>query len=223
MVQSDALSRRPDLCPDNDTDNENMIMLPDNMFLNLIDMDLQQKIAMMDDLDGSAAEALKLLLETAPTSMTKGLEDWKIEMTNGQNILFFKGKNYIPRNMDLRREIVKSFHDHETAGHPGEIGTYNAVQQHYWWPGLRTFVKNYISGCGTCQQFKIDRSPAKPAYIPTEGAKSTRPFANCSMDLITDLPLADRHDSILVMVDQGLLKGVILIPCSKTLTSEETA
>ena len=44
-----------------------MIMLPDNMFLNLIDMDLQQKIMMMDDLDGSAAEALKLLLETAPT------------------------------------------------------------------------------------------------------------------------------------------------------------
>ena len=39
----------------------------------------------------------------------------------------------------------------------------------------------------------------------------------------TDLPLVDGHDSILVMVDQGLLKGVILIPCSKTLTSEETA
>ena len=102
MVQSDALSQLPDLCPDDDTDSENMIMLPDNMFLNLIDMDLQQKIAMTDDLDGSAAEALKLLLETVPTSMTKGLEDWKIEMTNGQNILFFKGKNYIPRNMDLQ-------------------------------------------------------------------------------------------------------------------------
>ena len=110
----------------------NMIMLPDKNFLNLIDMDLQQKITMTDDLDGSAAEALKLLLEMAPTSMTKGLEDWKIETTNGQNILFFKGKNYIPRNMVLQQEIVKSFHDHETAGHLGEIGTYNAVQQHYW-------------------------------------------------------------------------------------------
>ena len=32
------------------------------------------------------------------------------------------------------------FHDPETAGHPGEIATYNAVQQHYWWPGLKTFV-----------------------------------------------------------------------------------
>ena len=62
--------------------------------------------------------------------------------------------------------------------------------RNYWWPGLRTFVKNYVQleGCGICQQFKIDRTPSKPAYIPTEGATSTRPFANCSMDLITDLP-----------------------------------
>ena len=43
------------------------------------------------------------------------------------------------------------------------------------------------------------------------------------MDLITDLPLADGFDSILVMVDQGLLKGVILLPCNKMITSEDTA
>ena len=223
MVQSDALSRRPDLCPDEDKDNEDMIMLPDDMFLNLIDVDLQEKIAMSNDLDGNAAEALKLLLEKAPTPMTVGLEDWTIERTNGRNILFYKGKNYIPRNTELRRDIVKTFHDHETAGHPGEIGTYNAIRQHYWWPGLRTFVKNYVQGCGTCQQFKIDRTPSKPAYIPTEGAKSTRPFANCSMDLITDLPLAEGYDSVLVVVDQGLSKGVILVPCKKSITSEDTA
>jgi len=223
MIQSDALSRRPDLCPDDDTDNENITMLPDDMFLNLIDTELQNKIAMTDDLDTNAAEALKLLLESAPTAMTAGLDDWKVENANGRNILFYKGKNYIPRNTELRREIVKSFHDHETAGHPGEISTYNAVRQHYWWPGLRSFVKNYVQGCGTCQQFKIDRTPSKPAYLPTEGAKSLRPFANCSMDLITDLPLADGFDSILVVVDQGLSKGVILMPCNKTLTSEGTA
>jgi hypothetical protein len=223
MIQSDALSRRPDLCPDEDNDNEDIIMLPDDMFLNLIDMDLQRKITMSEDLDGNAAEALKLLLENAPTSMTTGLGDWTVDKSEGRNILFYKGKNYIPRNIELRREIVQNFHDHETAGHPGEIGTYNAVRQHYWWPGLRTFVKNYVQGCGTCQQFKIDRTPSKPAYIPTEGAKSLRPFANCSMDLITDLPLADGYDSILVVVDQGLSKGVILVPCNKTLTSEGTA
>ena len=43
------------------------------------------------------------------------------------------------------------------------------------------------------------------------------------MDLITDLPPEEGYDSILVMVDQGLSKGVILLPCNKTLTLEDTA
>ena len=223
MIQSDALSRRPDLCPEEDTDNKDIVMLPEEMFVNLIDVDLQERIAAANDLDGNAAEMLRLLLENAPKEMTMGLEDWELDNTDGRNILFYKGKNYIPRDAELRRDIVKTFHDHETAGHPGEMGTYNAVRQHYWWPGLRTFVKNYVQGCGTCQQFKIDRTPAKPAYIPTEGAKVTRPFAHCSMDLITDLPLVDGYDSILVVVDQGLSKGIILAPCSKTLNSTDTA
>jgi Integrase zinc binding domain len=80
------------------------------------------------------------------------------------------------------------YHDHETAGHPGELETYNGIRQNYWWPGLQTFVKNYVQGCGTCQQFKINRSPSNPAYIAIEGVNNTRPFAKCSMDLITDLP-----------------------------------
>ena len=226
MVQSDALSRRPDLCPDEDTDNEDIVMLPDNLFLNLIDTALQDKIALCNDLDQEAVDALKILLNdtlNVPTPLKKDLEDWTIENSNGRRLLFYKGKNYIPRNIDLRREILSNFHDHETAGHPGELGTFNAVRQHYWWPGLRTFVKNYVQGCGSCQQFKIDRSPAKPAYLPTEGFNTLRPFAYCSMDLITDLPPVDGFDSILVVVDQGLSKGVILLPCNKTLTSEGTA
>jgi hypothetical protein len=117
--------------------------------------------------------------------------------------------------MELRRDIVKMYHDHETAGHPGELETYNGIRQNYWWPGLQTFVKNYVQGCGICQQFKINRSPSNPAYIAIEGANNTRLFAKCLMDLITDLPPVEGYDSILVVVDQGLSKGVILCPCAK--------
>ena len=97
-------------------------MLPDELFVSLINTDLQERIAMADDLDGNAAEALKL-----PTAMTTGLEDWTLEEVNGRNILFYKGKNYIPQDTELRRDIVRMFRDPETAGHPGEISTYNAV------------------------------------------------------------------------------------------------
>jgi hypothetical protein len=84
------------------------------------------------------------------------------------------------------------------------------------------FIKNYVQGCGTCQQFKIDRNPLKPAFIPIKGARSTRPFASCSMDLITDLTPINDCDSILVMVDRGNTKEAILIPTTKTLTQEGT-
>jgi len=167
-------------------------------------------------MDKDAETALLLLLNGHTTN------DWTLENFEDRNILFYQGRNYIPLDKELRQNILKTFHDHETAGHPGELQTYNAVRQHYWWPGLRTFVKNYVQGCGICQQFKIDWNPSEPAFIPTEGSLTTQPFAHCLMDLITNLPPADRFDSILAMVDQGLTKGVILFPCNKTITSEQT-
>src|SRR6266568_4826262 len=42
------------------------------------------------------------------------------------------------------------------------------------------------------------------------------------MDFITDLPPSDGFDSIFIVVDQGLTKGVILMPCNKTITAEQT-
>jgi len=93
---------------------------------------------------------------------------------------------------------------------------------------MRSFVKEYVKGCGVCQQFKIDRSPSHPSFMPIEGAKTTRPFANCSMDMITDLPQVKLYsgellDAILVVVDHGLTKGVIITACSKSLTAEGAA
>ena len=125
MVQSDALSRRPDLCPEEDNDNEDVIMLPENVFIDLIDEGLQRRIAKANDLDKDAMDALQLLLMDPPISKTKELEDWTLDISNGYRVLLYKGRSYIPKDIDLRRDIVKMFHDPETAGHPGELGTFN--------------------------------------------------------------------------------------------------
>jgi Integrase zinc binding domain len=114
-----------------------------------------------------------LLQEEGPTSIQNDLEDWKIEEVDDQKMIFYKGKQYVPKDQELRRDIFKIFHDHETAGHPGELETYNSVKQHYWWPGPGIFVKNYVKGCRICQQFKIDQNPSHLSFIPVEGAIST--------------------------------------------------
>jgi len=84
------------------------------------------------------------------------------------------------------------------------------------------FVKNYVKGCTTCQQFKINRSLTKPTLMPIPGPESNQPFANCSMDLITDLPVSKGYDSVMIVVDHGLTKGVILFPTNKTQTAAKT-
>src|SRR5271170_3219221 len=45
MIQSDALSRRPDHCPDEDTDNEDRTLLPEDLFIKSLDLDLHDVIA----------------------------------------------------------------------------------------------------------------------------------------------------------------------------------
>ena len=120
MILSDTLSRRPDFIPDKDTDNEDIVLLPDRLFqgtplpdvwttlrnplisVNLIDLDLQRKIANSKDLDMEAIEAINTLLNKGPTHLQHDLENWTTEEFEGKNVLFFQGKNYIPKDYELR-------------------------------------------------------------------------------------------------------------------------
>ena len=129
----------------------------------------------------------------------------------------------MPDDLDLRRSIVKRHHDLLPMGHPGHLRTLELVQRDYWWPGLHTFVKNYVAGCADCQQAKINRHPTDPPLMPIAGPTTGRPFAQISFDFITDLPVSNGFDSLMVVVDHGLSKGVILCPCHKMIDATGTA
>ena len=76
MIQSDALSRRPDYIPEEDHDNENRILLPEDMFVNLMDLDLQDRITNTDKYDFDVKNTMELLLENGPISLKQDLQDW---------------------------------------------------------------------------------------------------------------------------------------------------
>ena len=62
MIQSDALSRWPDFIPDKDTDNEDIVKLLDNLFIQLLDVDLQRRIANTHDHDEEVTKALATIV-----------------------------------------------------------------------------------------------------------------------------------------------------------------
>ena len=69
--------------------------------VNLIDLDLQQKITTSENLDMEVIEAINLLLGKGPKNLQRDLEDWTTEEFEGKNVLFFQGKNYIPKDYEL--------------------------------------------------------------------------------------------------------------------------
>ena len=104
----------------------------------------------------------------------------------------------------------------------GFFHTYSLLTWDYWWPSMSSFVCQFVTGCALCQQMKVNTHPVAPALFPLPSS-CTCPFQQLSIDLITDLPLSHGFDSLMVVVNHGLLKGVILTPCNKTIDAKGVA
>jgi hypothetical protein len=132
--------------------------------------------------------------------------------------MLYKGLVYVPNNEALKRKVVQQFHDN-IIGHPGQWKTLELITREYYWPGMMEFIKAYIKGCTTCQTTKI-RPPVKVPLKPTEIPEG--PWETIIMDFITDLPTLKGYDSILTVVDCHS-KAIILSPCNKSITAEQTS
>lgn len=220
MIPADALSRRHDHAKGLEADNEDVTALSEELFIKLADTELRDAVAGAQLDDKLAKEAIARLSDPLHPPVK-----WQIERDpNAPSCLFYDGRLYVPDNLKLRRQIVSDHHDTPVAGHPGILATSRSVRASYWWPGLSSFVRHYVDGCATCQQFKISTHPTKPSLYPIPSA-SPRLFGSLGIDFMTDLPLSeDGSDSIMVVVDHGLSKGIVVIPTNKTgLTAERTA
>jgi hypothetical protein len=102
MVQLDTLSRQPDYGAEGQFDDEEKTVLPENLFINLLDTELQERILNGKEIDLDIKNAMETLLEEGPTNLQNNLHDWEIEEINGKQTIFHKGKNYIPKDQELR-------------------------------------------------------------------------------------------------------------------------
>ena len=101
MVQSDALSRRPDHGIDESTGKEKQTLLLENMFINLLDTNLQEQILNSCDKTMDIKATLETIMKEGPTSLQHDLTNWKIEDIDGRKAIFYKGKNYISNDQEL--------------------------------------------------------------------------------------------------------------------------
>ena len=157
------------------------------------------------------------------------LKEWRDkhgieEETNKEQNAWLKNNQLVVLpSEELKREILQALHDTPTAGHPGQDETFTQVSYTYWWPGMRTWITDYVAGCATCQQNKnITHHKHTPLYhIPTP--ENALPFQQIALDLITGLPPNGPHDSVLMIVDHGCSRAAVFLPCTTTITGPGVA
>jgi len=86
MVQSDVLSRRPDHIPEEDTDNEDLVLLPDELFINLVNIELAKMIESAATSDELVKIMTNILSMKGVPPIKLNLSDWKIE----ERMLFYQ-------------------------------------------------------------------------------------------------------------------------------------
>ena len=69
--------------------------------VNVMDMDLQKQIMMAHDMDITVNDTINILLGKKSNIWKDELKDWRLEKLDEGNILFFKGKIYIPKDDEL--------------------------------------------------------------------------------------------------------------------------
>jgi RNase H-like domain found in reverse transcriptase/Integrase zinc binding domain len=207
LVHKPGMSNRADhlsRCPNYDDrkgDNEDVQVLLDKLFANAImSLDVEQAVY-----DQQAAAVMQI---------QEWAKDHKLTSINHH---WFKGNRpVVANNLSLQQSILRMYHDHESAGHPGIFNTYASVARDYWWPDMKCFVVQYVKGCAICQSTKPNTvRPKVPVYPITTDEERTYPFQTISWDLIMDLPKSGNFDSVLTIVDHDCTKATLFFPCNK--------
>jgi len=221
MGKADRLSRRPDWRKGIERDNEDRTLVKAEWLRKarveevLIEgVDLLKKIRESKAKDDEVIKAVEEM-KKAGVKMLRD-EKWREE----DGLILKEGKVYVPKDKELKTEIVQLHHNTLVGGHGGQWKTVELVTRNFWWPGVTKEVKRYMEGCDSCQWNK--NRVAAPAGKLMLNEAPEKPWTHIMADFITKLPLAQGYDAILVVCDR-LTKMVHFIPTTDKTSAEELA
>lgn len=90
-------------------------------------------------------------------------------MTNGS--LKFKGRLCVPNDEEIKREFLQKLiilHTRYNSVHPGTTKMYSDLKPHYWWPGMKKDVVEFVARCLTCQQIKVEHQRPRGLLQPIQ-------------------------------------------------------
>ena len=121
--RADLLSQRSDH-DDGSKDNESVLVLLEELFARII-----KTMALDEQIRQNQNE------EVIKTWIKKG---WKIHR---QEDTWWKDSAIVVTNLEkIQKALMETYHDSDTAGHPGIYRTFTQIVKDYWWPDLHRYT-----------------------------------------------------------------------------------
>ena len=211
--KADTLSRRRDYCPeggDEPMEVPQMFFGPGQYELVPAERVLipSARIAKITSLRLSTPLVELLLAAVAEDplyqEMVKAFQDGSKNVgksiTMEDDLLFVKGRWYVPSNKELKNKILKAEHDSRVAGHFSQFNTLEWIKANFYWPKMDQEVEEYVHSCDSCQRNTATRHKKYGLLDPLD--IPNRPWDDISMDFIVGLPESSGHTKIWVVVDR---------------------
>ena len=112
-----------------------------------------------------------------------------------ESVLWFKNRLVVPKDLELRKQLLDEAHLSRYSIHPGSNKMYQDLKQWFWWTRIKRKITKYVSECDTCRSVKA--SHLKPAGMLQPLNIPSWKWENISMDFIVGLPKTSKgYDSI---------------------------
>ncbi|RVX08378.1 Transposon Tf2-8 polyprotein [Vitis vinifera] len=113
----------------------------------------------------------------------------------------FKGRLCVPKDVELRNELLADAHRAKYTIHPGNTKMYQDLKRQFWWSGMKRDIAQFVANCQICQQVKAEHQwPAgllQPLPIPEWK------WDNITMDFVIGLPRTrSKKNGVWVIVDR---------------------
>jgi hypothetical protein len=88
-----------------------------------------------------------------------------------QGIVWFNNRIAVPKDDDVRQQILDEAHLSRHSIHLGSTKMYHDLKQHYWWTKMKIEIACYVAKCDTCRHVKAihmkTAGPLQSLPIPT--------------------------------------------------------
>lgn len=111
--------------------------------------------------------------------------------------------------LSQRRYILQQMHDAKTSAHLGMTKTLNKIRQNYYWPGLQSDVRSYISGCDVCSRRK---APLKTKRAPMQPLQVGYPLERIATDILGEFPETENGNRYIIVISDYFTKWTEAFP-----------